>query len=156
METKKLAKLFVLAGKKWRYVHHSQIKKTAFVLFTIGGISFLVSQFTDKSLCIFYNVTGVPCISCGLTRAFKSLFKLDIYGAFFYHPLFFLIPIIPFLLLRAKNENIQKKLNILSIIVIALFITVWIIRLILYFPNEYPMTFNENSIFGNIILIFKN
>ncbi|MCR4688385.1 MAG: DUF2752 domain-containing protein [Saccharofermentans sp.] len=37
--------------------------------------------------CPFKALTGFPCPLCGTSRAFLSLLKGDIEGAFYYHPL---------------------------------------------------------------------
>lgn len=39
------------------------------------------------SLCIFKAVTGVPCLTCGTTRALSRLARLDIAGALAMNPL---------------------------------------------------------------------
>ncbi len=41
--------------------------------------------------CPFAFVTGIPCPGCGLTRATKSLFALDVHAALRFHPLVFLV-----------------------------------------------------------------
>lgn len=47
--------------------------------------------------CFLYQVTGISCPICGMTRAFESIFHLDLYHAFFYNILsipFFLFIVI--------------------------------------------------------------
>jgi hypothetical protein len=39
------------------------------------------------SLCIFKAVTGLPCMTCGTTRAFARLARLDLAGALAMNPL---------------------------------------------------------------------
>ncbi|MFC1574699.1 DUF2752 domain-containing protein [Gemmatimonadota bacterium] len=45
--------------------------------------------------CFFFEVVGIPCPLCGMTRSFLSLLAMDLGGAFAYHPagpiLFFLV-----------------------------------------------------------------
>jgi len=38
-------------------------------------------------LCAFRALTGIPCMSCGATRAFGRLARLDLPGALAFHPL---------------------------------------------------------------------
>nr|WP_307776543.1 DUF2752 domain-containing protein [uncultured Cetobacterium sp.] len=90
------------------------------------------------------NLFGVPCFTCGITRAYLSLLKLDIKSAFYYHPLFFLVPFLFFI-------KKQKQL----FLIFGLFIFVWIIRMYLYFPTIEPMVFNKNALyikFFNLII----
>ena len=42
--------------------------------------------------CVFYNVFGVVCPGCGVTRAWLSLLSFDLIGALRFHALFLLIP----------------------------------------------------------------
>ena len=46
--------------------------------------------------CLFYELTGLKCPGCGITRMFVSLARLDIAAAFAYNPLIFVTG--PFLL----------------------------------------------------------
>ena len=52
--------------------------------------------------CVFRAVTGIACPTCGMTRAYLSLLKLDLKSAFYYHPLFWVVPAIAGLLLIKK------------------------------------------------------
>lgn len=52
-----------------------------------------VALLLGASLIIFYHCPfryflGIPCPGCGMTRALLALLRLDIEGAFYYHPLF--------------------------------------------------------------------
>ncbi len=38
-------------------------------------------------LCVFRNLTGIPCMGCGLTRSFCALAKGEATRAFLFHPL---------------------------------------------------------------------
>jgi len=110
------------------------------VLIVIGGIAFGVSLFTDISLCIVYNVAGIPCFACGMTRAFRSL--PNVAQAFFYHPLFFTVPFMPLLVIVSA-----KTRNITSIILIILFTGLWVVRMVWLFPHTAPMEYNYHSLF---------
>jgi len=80
--------------------------------------------------CAFKALTGIPCPTCGMTRSFLSLLKLDLKSAFYYHPLFWVVPIIAgsFLI---KNERIRKYRKAFLVLTVTLFIAVYLLRLFL-------------------------
>ncbi|MCH5298573.1 MAG: DUF2752 domain-containing protein [Ruminococcus sp.] len=43
--------------------------------------------------CPIRTMSGFPCISCGLSRAWLSALRLDFPAAFSFHPMFWSIPI---------------------------------------------------------------
>lgn len=48
--------------------------------------------FTGNGIpCIFKKLTGLYCPGCGITRMFLSLLRFDIYQAFRYNPLVFIL-----------------------------------------------------------------
>lgn len=121
--------------------------KNLLILLAIGFFSYIYVINTGRSICIFYNIFGIPCPACGMTRAMINLFKFNIREAFRYNPLFIVLFIIPLVFINNK-----KKLNI-SIIII--FIAVWIVRMCLMFPDINPMIFNENAVIPIIIKFLK-
>lgn len=106
--------------------------------------------------CIFELILGVPCPSCGITRAWISAFKFDFVNAFLYHPLFLIIPLIMIVIIYKDYKFINKVYNnnIFWITLIVLVIVVFILRMIFQFPNEV-LKINENSLLQIIIRFFK-
>ena len=117
------------------------------ILILIGIISIVISSFTDRAVCIFYTLMGIPSPSCGMTRAFESLMQFNIRDAFFYNPLFFMVPIIPFFCAFEQNKMI--------IITIIAFIAVWIVRLYLFFPDIEPFVFNKEALLPRLYELLK-
>ena len=89
-----------------------------YIFYTIIGIG-----------CPIKFLTGISCAGCGMTRAWICLFSLDIKGAFYYHPLFFL-PIIYLVLFLFKNNISKKIFNYAIIIGVGLFVTIYVFRLL--------------------------
>lgn len=44
--------------------------------------------------CLFFKVTGLPCLGCGGTRCARHLVQFRLMEAFFFHPGFFLLTVI--------------------------------------------------------------
>ena len=72
--------------------------------------------------CIIKYFTNIPCPGCGLTRAYLALFKLDFSKAFYYHLLFWTIPIL-FLYYLFDEKLFKNKVinNLILIGIILLF-----------------------------------
>lgn len=78
--------------------------------------------------CPIRFLTGVSCAGCGMSRAWLSLLRLDLAGALYYHPLFWLpIPAAALLLFRRRlpKRVFTVGLSLCGI----LFILVYFIRL---------------------------
>jgi len=59
----------------------------ACALVAIGTIAVLHLDRLPFSLCVFKAVTGLPCMTCGTTRALARLARLDLAGALAMNPL---------------------------------------------------------------------
>lgn len=102
-------------------------------------------------------IFGVPCPGCGLTRAVMLVFRGDFVGAFSMHPLVFTLPVIGALLIAAFFSERFSRSKIFSAFCIffsALFIGVYVYRMIAFFPSEEPMAFNEDSLLFLLIRLF--
>lgn len=78
--------------------------------------------------CVFKALTGIPCPTCGMTRSFMSLLRLDLKSAFYYHPLFWTVPLIAgsFLI---RNAKFRKYRTAFIILTVTLFVAVYLLRL---------------------------
>lgn len=100
----------------------------------LAGIALLYVALEALGItCPIRFLTGISCAGCGMSRAWLSLLRLDLAGAFYYHPLFWLpIPAAALLLLRRRlpDRVFMAGLALCA----ALFILVYFIRLVL--PGE--------------------
>ncbi len=55
----------------------------------IGGIAFYIFPLNNTPSCMFKELTGIPCPTCGGTRLYYSLLNLNIIKALYYNPLIF-------------------------------------------------------------------
>lgn len=82
-----------------------KVKKIAATI-GIAAILVLTAIFIG---CPFYFATHIICPGCGMTRAFTSLFRLDIAKAFAYHPLFPLVIIAAVILITAVIRYMKSE-----------------------------------------------
>lgn len=101
-----------------------------FPLFVFGICIYLIV--TERYVCPFYAISGIPCAGCGMTRAYRALLQLDIAEAFRCHCLF------PIPLFWAGYHAVRRfaKLdkrveNVLLRISVILFLLRWISVIIL-------------------------
>jgi len=104
-------------------------------------------------LCLFKNFSGLPCPGCGMTRAYLSLFKFDLASAFYYHPLFLLPVMVAIIIIFKKNEFFMRlyKSRLLWGCVLTVFILLWIVRLVLFFPDTPPMDYNPKALIPQLL-----
>lgn len=124
--------------------------------FTIFSISIVILLFNTK--CIFKSIIGVPCPGCGLTRAWISFIKGNISEAFYWHPLFLMMPVLVILiLLYFKGSFIKyKRYILLSIVtIVGLYFTIYIVRMIILFPSVEPLDYNSQSFINRSIYYYK-
>ena len=114
-------------------------------LLGLSIIFFFIKGFgkVTGSICLIRGLTGIPCPSCGMSRAIIAVINGDIINAFKFHPLFWL-PFVALLLIIFKRRFF-KKILICSIILIML---VYILRMTMLFPHIEPMQYNEKAIFN--------
>ena len=62
------------------------------ILFLLGILLLLWVVFDWP--CLIRYVTGIPCISCGMSRAWLAALRLDLGRAFQYHPMFWSVPLL--------------------------------------------------------------
>ena len=126
------------------------MNKSKYLYIILFPIAVLSLYLFTKTGCIVKEITGLPCPSCGMTRAWLSFIKFDFISAFKWHPLFLLGPVFIYLIFsHFKKKNLY--LTLFSI----LFIAVYIIRMSAMFPTQPPMDIEVNNKLFNILgLIF--
>ena len=81
--------------------------------------------------CPIRALTGIPCGGCGMTRAYLSLLKPDIHSAFYYHPLFWMVPPALILFIVKKGPLSDQRIrNSVWTVFITSFIVVYLLRLL--------------------------
>ena len=111
------------------------------VIFLIYAV--LIIRFDIGIPCVFYEITGLYCPGCGITRLCLSLFEGDIYQAFRYNPIIFIdLPILFILFVLniffKKNKNIKKITDVIIIFLATITIIFGVIRNIPIFSFLAP------------------
>lgn len=88
--------------------------------------------------CPILFLTGISCAGCGMSRAWLSLLRLDLAGAFAFHPLFWLpVPAAALLLFRRR---LPRRVFLWAMgAVCALFLGVYLVRL--FSPGDDVVVF---------------
>lgn len=114
----------------------------------------VLGMFIFDAGCFVRNITGLPCPGCGLTRALFAALGGDLAGAFRMHPLFWLPPLLLaaiLLLTLLKPEKLRsKKASRVWLACAAIYLAVYVVRMILLFPDHEPLTYDRMSWFGRI------
>ena len=130
-------KYFTYNTKKIKF-----IKVLSLIVIGIFIIFLLMKKFSSitGSICLIRGVIGVPCPSCGMSRAITEVINGDIIKAFKFHPLFWLPFVVMFFLILKR-----KYFKFILIIAITLLMTVYILRMSFLFPNVEPMKYMKKQ-----------
>ncbi len=105
------------------------IQKNRSVIFAIVLIGVIYSIFFLTGIgCPIKFITGVSCPGCGMTRAVYCSMALDFEKAFYYHPLFVVLPLSSIILLLLKLTNKNKAFRLVLSLTVMAFIVTYFIR----------------------------
>lgn len=127
------------------------VKKIGTVIALVIAVFFLY-----ETWCPFEQIIGIPCPGCNMLSALYHLCLLDVQTALFFHPLiivFCIYALIEFALYLKYKTLYTKAAKYIRIIFFTLLFIVYIYRMMFVYPN-YPMTYNEHSIFNTIFNLF--
>ncbi len=124
------------------------IKSAKWVIIAIITYFVFIRKFI-MGFCPAVKILGVPCPSCGLTRAGLKVLQLDFKGAWELHP--FIYAIILLVVLFVWNRYIclnkdMKWIQFLAVILLSGMCVFYIYRMFRYFPGEPPMSYYEGRI----------
>jgi hypothetical protein len=136
-----------------------QERKKFLILAALFGIYAVLAQLATGSVCVSQAVLGVPCPGCGLTRAFLSFFTLGFREAFWWHPLFWYVPIMlgVYIFKRIRHGGKPARwFTMFMLISFILFIAVFAVGMFFKFPHTQPMIINKRSSTMRVIFFFVN
>ena len=90
--------------------------------------------------CVLRSLAGIPCPTCGLTRAWLYALRLDFGSAFRQYPMFWAIPILILFLLYDGQLLSSPKGNFWCLgVLVAGIILIWLARLFGFFGGLMPL-----------------
>ena len=108
-----------------RKINHPREK----ILFFLGVFLYALLLRLIGITCPIRHLLGIPCPGCGITRALISALLLDFGGAFAYHPLWIMTPIIILYILCDGRLFGKIADRIIISLTCAAFVAVWVLRL---------------------------
>lgn len=79
-------------------------------LLIIVALSFVVgAMYISHIGCPIKYLTGISCPGCGMTRAMLSAIQLDFHKAFYFHPMWWSLPLLAFTWLFTEANLITKR-----------------------------------------------
>lgn len=99
--------------------------------------------------CPILFFTGISCAGCGMSRAWLCLLRLDIKGAFHYHPLFWIPPVFCMLYLFRRKIPVRVFKTLCTLMII-LFFAVYVLRM-LSWSDDIVVFAPENGFIFRVI-----
>ena len=100
-------------------------------MFLLIGSLLVVWYYLDAG-CVLRNLTGIPCPTCGASRAMFSLLTFNLKGYFYYHPM--AVPIVIALLLGVHigrfKESHRRWIVGYVVSVVVLTLVLYVFRLV--------------------------
>ena len=118
-----------------------------------------VSLFTG-TLCWVQAVIGLPCPACGSIRAAFDLLQGNLREAHINHPLIILSLLLyiylPVRFILGKNRPISRPETTTLLAVVLVYLVVFAIRMILFFPHTEPMIPYEKTVWRQVLIVIKS
>lgn len=120
-------------------------KQYIFLIIVVILMAILLIHGKIAIACVFYEITGLYCPGCGITRSILSLIDGDIYQAFRYNPIIFIdIPLIIITsiidFIYKDNKKVKKVTNVIYIMLLIITLVFGVLRNIPYFSFLAPTT----------------
>lgn len=116
-------------------------------------IVLMITNFIYGSVCLSVILIGIPCPACGITRAAKLMLTGHFAESWDMHPLLILVilgfALYPIIKKALRNYCIFIKTYV--IICLVIFVSFYIYRMKMYFPNIEPMVYNRDNYLVKIL-----
>lgn len=103
-----------------------------------------------------HGIIGLPCPGCGLTRATYMLLQGNLAAALQAHPLFWLawvvLAALPWVMWLRPAWLSTRGFRRVAVAISGLFLAVYVMRMICFFPHTAPMVYNTRSLLGRLLV----
>lgn len=106
----------------YNYIKNNYKEK---IIITVICLIYVFVMYKMNFACIWKKLFKTICPGCGFTRALICVSRLDFQKAFYYHPLFWTLPILIYCYV-GRNSKIK---NLTLVVIVILFLLVWLYRL---------------------------
>lgn len=107
--------------------HSKMLLRRGALLLALAAV--LVAAVRCGMPCVFRRLTGVICPSCGMSRAWLAVLRLELREAFSYHPMFWVVPIFAALFLFRERVATRAGKAVLFGLLIA-YLVCYLLRLL--------------------------
>lgn len=120
-------------------------------------IFMLCLNFKFGTVCMSKILIGVPCPACGMTRAALLLLLGKFKEAYEMHPLVYLlvVEVIFCIIIKKQLKKNSIFINISVIIVLVIFVSFYIYRMFMYYPDLEPMVYWKDNYLREILINFQ-
>ena len=120
-----------------------------------AAVCLLLLQLIFHKICPVVIITGFPCPGCGITRALLLLVTGHPILAWQMNPCIYiwLICFIAAFYLHYVKKN-DKAVNRLLLITGIITLTVYAVRMYMYYPDRIPYVYYKNSLFSRLSAFF--
>lgn len=117
-------------------------------------ISMIVLNRIFHSVCYSTILFGIPCPACGMTRATILLLTGHFRESFQMHPLLllFIFELIFCLCIKKILNNYRFFINISVILCMVIFVSFYIYRMKMNYPNIAPMVYRQDNYLHKILI----
>lgn len=99
----------------------------AYIFYVFIALLYIAAAYIFDLPCPIKYFTGISCMGCGMTRACISALRFDFYSAFYYHPLWIVLPFAVLLMFMFRNR--KKPYNVISAVCLFLLFAVYVYRI---------------------------